>query len=67
MNKKELHKRQLINKIIDHFYIIKSKNVKLKLNQYSYKKIKKICKILKIYEKYYDETPSEAEESINYI
>ena len=66
---KELHKRQLIDKLIDYFRPekISKKRIRECLDIFSYRKIKKICKILEIYEKYYDDSNSCADDFIDWI
>ena len=64
MNKKDKHKQQLINSIIDYFYKYKPKTkigIKEKLNKLNYRKVKKISKILGVYCKYYDDSLTEAD------
>ena len=68
MATKEKHKQQLIETFIEYFcgYGSYKKSIRNRLNKLSYRKIKRLCKIVDLYNKYYDNTPSEADYYTNY-
>ena len=65
---KEKHKQQLIETFMSYFcgYGSYKKTIRNRLNKLSYRKIKKLCKIVDLYDKYHDDIPSEADCFISY-
>lgn len=68
MTAKEKHKQQLIETFMSYFcgYGSYKKTIRIRLNKLSYRKIKRLCKIVDLYDKYNDDTPSEADDLIDY-
>lgn len=68
MTTKEKHKQQLIETFMAYFcgYGSYKKAIRNRLNKLSYRKIKRLCKIVDLYDKYNDGTISEADYFIDY-
>ena len=60
MNKQK-HKKQLIENIKAYFGYSNYKNKLKRLNDLNYRKVKRMAKILGVYEKYYDDTLSDGD------